>query len=103
VVLVRDTPINTKAMGTECLETRAPETCKTPRAEALQADAPEVLAARSVPGIGLLDLSDRFCDARYCPAVKDGQIVYRADNNHITGTVSLGLAADFRALLDRFR
>jgi hypothetical protein len=103
VAMVRDTPINIKALGTECLETRAPETCRTPRAEALQTEAPEVLVARSVAGIGLLDLSDRICDANYCPAVKDGQIVYRADNNHITATVSLGLAPDFTTLLNSFR
>ncbi len=99
VVVVRDTPINMKAMGTECLETRAPETCQTPRADALTADSPDAAVARTVPGIGLLDLSDRFCDARFCPAIKDGQIVFRMDNNHITATVSLWLAPDFLRLL----
>jgi SGNH domain-containing protein/acyltransferase-like protein len=100
VVVMRDTPVNTKAMGTNCLETRAPETCLTPRADGLPADALEVVVARSVPGIALLDVSDHFCDARYCPAVKDGQIVFRADNNHITATVSLSLAPDFTKLLE---
>ena len=100
VVVVRDTPVNTKAMGTECLETRAPETCLTPRAEAIPADGPDVAVARSVPGIGLLDLSDRFCDAKFCPAMKDGRIVFRADNNHITATVALGLVADFLKVLE---
>ncbi len=99
VVVVRDTPINTKAMGTACLETRAPETCLTPRAEALLANPPEVAVARTVPGIAVLDLSDRFCDARFCPAMKDGRIVFRMDN-HITATVSLGLAPDFVKLLE---
>ncbi len=103
VVVVRDTPLSSKAMGTECLETRAPETCLTPRAEALKDDSPELPVVRSLPGIGLLDLSDRFCDAKYCPAIKDGQLVYRADNNHITATVSLWLGPDFRKLLDSLR
>ncbi len=103
VVVVRDTPINTKAMGTECLETRAPETCRTPRADALLADPPDAAVARTVPGIGLLDLSDRFCDARFCPAMRDGRIMFRMDDNHITATVSLGLAPDFLHLLEGLR
>jgi peptidoglycan/LPS O-acetylase OafA/YrhL len=99
VVVVRDTPINTKAMGTECLETRAPETCLTPRSDALLADPPDVAVARMVPGIAVVDLSDRFCDARFCPAIKDGRIMFRMDNNHITATISLGLAPDFERVL----
>lgn len=100
VGVVRDTPMNTKPMGTECLETRAPAECLTPRAEALRADAPDVAVARTMPGIRLLDLSDRFCDPKFCPAMKDGQIVFRADDNHITGTVSLWLVPDFLKVLE---
>lgn len=100
VGVVRDTPMNTKPMGTECLETRAPAECLTPRAEALRADAPDVAVARTMPGIRLLDLSDRFCDPKFCPAMKDGQIVFRADDNHITRTVSLWLVPDFLKVLE---
>jgi peptidoglycan/LPS O-acetylase OafA/YrhL len=100
VVVVRDTPGNTKAMGTECLETRAPESCVTPRSDAFPDGTPDADVAATVPSIGLLDLTDRFCDSRSCPAMKDGSIVYRADNNHITATVSLGLASDFVKMLE---
>ena len=103
VVVVRDTPLYSKPMGTECLETRAPAECVTPRSEALAADAPDVLVTRTMPGIELVDLSDRFCDAKSCPAFKDGQIVFRADNNHITATVSLWLEADFLKVLGAAR
>lgn|GEM_PF-2120272 len=99
VVVVRDTPINIKPMGTECLETRAPASCVTPRAEAYPNGTPDVDVAAMVPGVGLLDLADRLCDSKSCPAMKDGLIVYRADNNHITATISLGLAPDFAGLL----
>ena len=101
--VVRDTPLYSKPMGTECLETRAPAECVTPRSEALAADAPDVLVTRTMPGIELVDLSDRFCDVQSCPAFKDGQIVFRSDNNHITATVSLWLEADFLKVLGAAR
>lgn len=100
VIIVRDTPGNTKAMGTECLETRAPSSCVTSRVDAFPDGTPDADVAATMPGIGLLDLTDRFCDSRSCPAMKDGVIVYRADNNHITATVSLGLAPDFVKMLE---
>lgn len=103
VVVVHDTPVNAKRFGTECLENNAPASCVTPLAEALNADAPDVEVARSVRGIELLDLTDRFCDSRKCPAINDGVIVYRADNNHITATMSLRLAPDFVRLLEAQR
>ena len=100
VIIVRDTPTNTKAMGTECLETRAPSSCVTSRVDAFPDGTPDADVAATMPGIGVLDLTDRFCDSRSCPAMKDGVIVYRADNNHITATVSLGLAPDFVKMLE---
>jgi hypothetical protein len=100
VVVVRDTPGNSKPMGTECLETRAPASCVTPRSDAFPDATPDADVAATVTGIGLLDLTDRFCASRSCPAMKDGVIVYRADNNHITAPVSLGLAPDFAKMLE---
>jgi peptidoglycan/LPS O-acetylase OafA/YrhL len=99
IVVVRDTPINAKQFGTECLETNLPTECATPRYQAAPADAPDAAVARSLPGIELLDLTDRFCDSKKCPAINDGIIVYRADNNHITATMSLRLQPDFVKLL----
>ncbi len=99
VGVVRDTPVNAKQFGTECLETSAPDGCATPRSQAVPPEAPDVDVARNIPGVELLDLSDRFCDSKKCPAIKDGFIVYRADNNHITATTSLRLQPDFAKLL----
>jgi hypothetical protein len=99
IVVVRDTPASAKTFGTLCLETRAPVECATPRSTAVGVDAPDVDVAQTAPGVELLDLSDRFCDAVRCPAVKDGIFVYRADNNHITATMSLTLKSDFDKIL----
>jgi hypothetical protein len=99
VVVIRDTPINAKQFGTECLETNVPTECAAPRSQAAPADAPDAAVARSFPGIELLDLTDRFCDSKKCPAINDGIVVYRADNNHITATMSLRLQADFAKIL----
>ena len=99
VVVVRDTPLNSKTMGAECLETRAPASCVTPRPEAYPNGTPDIDVAATVPGVGVLDWIDRFCDSKSCPAMKDGFPVYRADNLHITATISLGLAPDFVTVL----
>jgi peptidoglycan/LPS O-acetylase OafA/YrhL len=97
-LVVRDVPGSLKAFGALCLEERAPSECKSPRAEVLLRH-PDLDAANRVPGVETLDLSDRFCDAKFCPAFKDSVIVYRADNNHITATMSLTLQADFQRVL----
>jgi peptidoglycan/LPS O-acetylase OafA/YrhL len=100
VVVVRDTPLSVKPRGTVCLETEVPASCVTPRSEAYPNGAPDIEVTATFPDVGLLDLIDRFCDSKSCPAMKDGQIVYRADNSHITAAISLGLAPDFVKLLE---
>lgn len=97
-LVVRDVPGSLESFGTLCLEERSPIECKSPRAEVLLRQ-PDLDAASRVPGVETLDLSDRFCDAKFCPAFKDGMIVYRADNSHITATMSLTLQADFQRVL----
>jgi len=100
VVVVRDTPLSARRMGTACLETETPESCVTPLSEAFPNGAPDVAVTATFPEVGLLDLTGHFCDSKSCPAMKDGQIVYRADNSHLTATISLGLAPDFEKLLE---
>ena len=100
VVVVRDTPLAAKQFGVACLETQPQADCATPRSEALSAESPDVAVARAIPGIALLDLTDRFCDRKKCRSVDDGTIVYRADNNHLTATMSLRLAPGFVTILE---
>ena len=102
VVVVRDTPRNLKEYGSDCLGRFGELECATPRPQAVDGEMPDLQVARSVANIGVLDLTDRFCGRNVCPAVKDGIIVYRGDNNHLTATFSLTLAPDFqRVLKDR--
>jgi hypothetical protein len=102
VVVVRDTPRNLKEYGSDCLGRFGELECATPRQQAVDQEMPDLQVARSVANIGVLDLTDRFCSRNVCPAVKDGIIVYRGDNNHLTATFSLTLAPDFRrVLMDR--
>ena len=53
---------------------------------------------RSIPGIDVLDFTNRFCFGEICPAVIDGIFVYR-DLGHITNTFSATFADDFAAVL----
>ena len=48
-------------------------------------------AAAGLSHVQVLDLSDLFCDAAICPAVKNGLIVYR-DDSHITAQFAASLA-----------
>ena len=43
--------------------------------------------------------TDRFCGRNSCPAVKDGNVVYRGDDNHLTATFSRTLAPAFSDVL----
>ena len=60
---------------------------------------PDIAVARTVANVGVLDLTDRFCARNVCPAIRDGIIVYRGDNNHLTASFSRTLAPEFRNLL----
>jgi peptidoglycan/LPS O-acetylase OafA/YrhL len=86
VIVVRDTPRNLKEYGGNCLGLFGEIGCATPRPQAVDGEMLDLQVARSVPNIGVLDLTDRFCGRNACPAVKDGIIVYRGDDNHLTAT-----------------
>lgn len=57
-------------------------------------------AVERVEGSRLIDLSDYYCDAEWCPAVIGGVNVYR-DNNHITAVYMRTLAPYLREALQR--
>jgi peptidoglycan/LPS O-acetylase OafA/YrhL len=99
VVVVRDTPRSRKGYGTDCLERYGEHECATPRPEAVDPDMPDIAVARTVANVGVLDLTDRFCARNVCPAIRDGIIVYRGDNNHLTASFSRTLAPEFRNIL----
>ncbi|HEY9225047.1 MAG TPA: acyltransferase family protein [Gemmatimonadaceae bacterium] len=44
-------------------------------------------AARGLPYVALVDMTDRFCDSGRCSVVKRGAVVYR-DDDHLTATFS---------------
>jgi hypothetical protein len=58
-----------------------------PRAIAAQTDA-----AKGLPRIAFVNMTDRFCSGRRCDAVRNGAIVFR-DGDHLTATFSRANAA----------
>ena len=89
LVVIRDTPkadrgtrsCIRRAMG---LRLDAGQVCKVPRSIALQRDA-AVEAARRLhtPRVRVLNLTDDFCDKRWCYPVIGGALVQK-DINHVT-------------------
>ena len=43
----------------------------------------EKAGARGFPNVHFIDLTDRFCDGKVCPAIQNGLVIYR-DSNHMT-------------------
>ncbi|MFW3172829.1 acyltransferase family protein [Geodermatophilus sp. CPCC 206100] len=75
--------------------------CAGPRDERL---TPDWIAegVRGMPGVRVVDLSDRFCDAQLCHTVVGGTVVYW-DSNHMSRTFSATLAGPLGEELDRMR
>jgi ABC-type Fe3+-hydroxamate transport system substrate-binding protein len=99
VIVVRDTPRSQARYGSACLDRLIESECATPRPQAIDAETPDVMVAKRIPGVRVLDLTDRFCGRNSCPAVKDGNVVYRGDDNHLTATFSRTLAPAFLDVL----
>jgi hypothetical protein len=91
VLVIRDSPFP-DYVDPECVERHGAgaAACGMTRTEgvARQPD-PEVDAARGMPGVSVLDLTDHFCNRRVCPGVVGNVLVYR--DNHLTNTFSLTL------------
>jgi hypothetical protein len=86
LVVIRDTP-SPSFLVPECVERNGPYSpaCQLPRAEAADASSdPVLLAARGLPGVDVVDLTDHLCNSTICPAVVGNVLVYR--DNHITDT-----------------
>jgi peptidoglycan/LPS O-acetylase OafA/YrhL len=101
VFVIRDVP---RTAGTEvptCLAThrRHRIACAVPRSRALPADA-IADAARAARGeVGLLDLTDQFCDRRYCYGSVGNAVVYM-DTSHLSATYSRALAPYLERQID---
>lgn len=87
LVFVRSTP----TMGGECRETSELDGCGRPRASALPARDPVVLAHARLPGVHLIDMSDGICHPERCDAVVGNVVVYRGQT-HLTSTYASTLA-----------
>lgn len=98
VVAIADTPFAPYVMPS-CVsdDPEHPQLCDFPQSKAslTKYDLPVL---RSIPGIQVVDFTDRFCMDGVCPAVIDGVFVYR-DQGHITNTFSKTFAADFAMML----
>jgi peptidoglycan/LPS O-acetylase OafA/YrhL len=94
VVVLVDPPLNIDVRPADCvvLHRHDPVACAVDRALAQPPD-PLTEVARSIrdPRVGVVDLTDRFCDERRCHAVIGGVVVY-FDANHLNVEYSRTLA-----------
>jgi hypothetical protein len=97
VIVVRDTPevrVDTFDCVSRAMRRHRPAgtACRVPRAEALHPD-PAATAADQLgsPRVRSVDLTNFFCDARYCYPVVGGVLVYK-DITHLTPTFTRTLA-----------
>jgi len=58
----------------------------------------EKTAARDLPDVHFLDMTDVLCGDNLCQTVQNGAIMYR-DNNHLTGSFAASLAPTLEARL----
>ena len=85
VLAMADPPLNAEIRSPDCLllNKSDPVSCARPRAQAQPLD-PIVAAVQGagLPGVGVLDLTDRFCDQDRCYAAVGGVPVYY-DADHL--------------------
>jgi hypothetical protein len=74
--------------------------CEIERATALDPALfeAEKEAARGLPNVHFLDLTDQLCRADACWATSQGELIYR-DSNHLTGTAAERLTQPLEAQL----
>jgi peptidoglycan/LPS O-acetylase OafA/YrhL len=108
IIAITDPPA-TSEEAVQCL-TRigfsvADHECGLPRQEALAMVDPLPEVASRVEGAGVVDLTEYFCTADFCPAVIGNAVVYRDANGHLSATYARSLTPfleeDLLELLDR--
>lgn len=93
ILVVADVP-GFPAESLDCL-TRVgsdPGGCSTPRSVALS-DVDPLPDAAQMLNVGLLDMTDSFCNADSCPAIIGNVIVYRDSAGHISATFAKSLSS----------
>jgi peptidoglycan/LPS O-acetylase OafA/YrhL len=95
VIAIRDTPNANFVNVPQCIAQHLDQydPCATPRDESQlpAAQDPVLVAAKELPAVKLIDLTDNFCDATTCHELIGGLIVY-FDDEHMTSTFSKTLA-----------
>ncbi|MFE5702589.1 acyltransferase family protein [Rhodococcus koreensis] len=69
------------------------DSCGLPRDDVLAPDNPTVEAARDLPSVHPLDLTDAVCDVAICRAVQGNILVYH-DSHHLSATYVRSLAPE---------
>lgn len=101
VAVLRDTPFARRdimrCLSRQAAGGRTSDACGSLRQDGLRDDVVALVreAAYGLPGVEIVDLSDRLCDQRVCPAVIEGLIVYR-DAGHINDRFASSLTDEFR-------
>ena len=91
VVVIRDLP-RSRQRPPDCL-IEHPDDLASCDFQGFRKNAPgfDLVAARKVKGVKLLDLADLVCPGGICPATRDNMIVFR-DTAHLTATYAETLA-----------
>ncbi|MDJ0321338.1 acyltransferase family protein [Pseudarthrobacter sp. PS3-L1] len=95
VVALRDNPRFSFNMA-ECVVRQGPESssCRPPVEDNLRADSPfGPMAGEELPGLHLVDMTDRLCTDGVCPGVIGNVFVY-LDDNHLSATYAASMAEE---------
>ncbi|MFC9355968.1 acyltransferase family protein [Rhodococcus sp. NPDC057014] len=95
---IRDTPWlhhdGVPYSAVDCLADRGDaDSCGLPRDDVLAPDNPTVEAARDLPSVHPLDLTDAVCDVAICRVVQGNILVYH-DSHHLSATYVRSLAPE---------
>jgi peptidoglycan/LPS O-acetylase OafA/YrhL len=105
IVVLRDTPTMPGTTPT-CVEQalsdqrNAATACDAPRSTALPPDPAQAAARAETARVRSIDLSRYFCDARHCPAVIGGALVYKDVESHLTDVYAATLGPYLRRDVD---
>ena len=100
VIMLRDNPrVPGNIADCVAMHMDDPAACNYARRYGLPEPAADVLAARAVPGVRKLDLSDAICDRQTCYAVRHRILAWQK-GNHYTATFADSLAGK---LTDKLR
>jgi hypothetical protein len=91
IIVIRDNP-QMKGDPRQCVVDNLDNysSCGQDRKNSVGID-PQYALAKETPGMAVIDLTDFYCNAAFCPAVVGGRIVYR-DSNHVQEEYNITLA-----------